>query len=161
MFRLGYMDPAEDQPYTKIGPDKVDTPVHRQIALEAAQQMIVLLKNDKSTLPLSVNKVKSVAVIGPQANATQDLLSNYHGTNTLVNSHSVLAGIINLAGQAVSVDYVAGLEDVASNDTSEFDEAAGAAKKCDVAIICIGMTTKQESEGHDRMDLLLPGAQQE
>ncbi|XP_065184941.1 uncharacterized protein LOC135815554 [Sycon ciliatum] len=161
MFRLGYMDPAENQPYLSLGPADVDTYDHRQVALEAAQQLIVLLKNVKNTLPLSLAKVKSIALIGPQANATQDLLSNYHGQNTLVEAHSILAGVTTLAGQSIKINFVPGLESTSSDDTSKFNDVTAAAKGSDVAVVCIGMTTRQESEGRDRKDLLLPGAQQE
>ena len=78
-LELGLLD-GPDAPYRRLGPDDVDTTEHRQLALEAGQQGITLLKNDKRAgaakplLPLS--KTSSVAVIGPALNFTQEMLSN-------------------------------------------------------------------------------------
>ncbi len=69
-FRLGEFDPPEEVPYSSITKDKLDSKANRNLALEAAQKSIVLLKND-GVLPLNKNKVKSIAVIGPNAAETQ------------------------------------------------------------------------------------------
>lgn len=81
---LGLLD-GKEVSYSKLTPDYVDTPASRGLALSAAQQGIVLLKNEGNLLPLSKSQV--VALIGPHFNATQDMLSIYHGTNTLVLSY--------------------------------------------------------------------------
>ncbi len=65
-FRLGEFDPAASVPYSSIGADKLDSKDNRSLALEVAQKAIVLLKNN-GVLPLNKDKVKSVAVIGPNA----------------------------------------------------------------------------------------------
>lgn len=83
-------DPPELQPYTRLGPDVVDSPAHQKLALEvnllckyinrytqAARQSMVLLKNEGNILPVS--KKSRVAVIGPNGNVTVTLLSNYFG----------------------------------------------------------------------------------
>jgi beta-D-xylosidase 4 len=88
--------------YASLGPEAVDRPDAREQALKAAEEGSVLLKND-GILPLNLNEeeeessgshkpVQKLAFIGPQANFTQDMLSapQYHGQNTLVNSHSPL-----------------------------------------------------------------------
>ncbi len=64
-FRLGMFDPPSMQPYLNISIAEVNSPAHQQLALDAARQGMVLLKNDDSTLPLSQSKVKTLAVIGP------------------------------------------------------------------------------------------------
>ena len=69
-FRLGEFDPAEWVPYRAISKEKLDCQEHRDLALEAAQKAIVLLKND-GILPLNSNKIKSIAVIGPNADKCQ------------------------------------------------------------------------------------------
>jgi len=77
-FRLGMFDPPERMPWSKLTMADNDTPAHRQLALEAARKSIVLLKNDRNTLPLK-SSVKSIAVIGPNADSLSVLLGNYNG----------------------------------------------------------------------------------
>ena len=78
-FRLGLFDPPEKCPYSKIGIDQNDTPEHRQLALQLARESFVLLKND-GVLPLNRSKIKSIAVIGQNANNQRMLQGNYNGT---------------------------------------------------------------------------------
>src|SRR4030095_5623703 len=77
-FRLGMFDPPEIVPYAKIPFSANDSDEHRQLALEAARESIVLLKNDKNALPLRKD-LKSIAVIGPNADEINVLLGNYNG----------------------------------------------------------------------------------
>ena len=77
-FRLGMFDPPERVPWSKLTMADNDTPAHRQLALEAARKSIVLLKNDRNTLPLKPS-VKTIAVIGPNADSLSVLLGNYNG----------------------------------------------------------------------------------
>src|SRR5947199_6510585 len=78
-FRLGMFDPPESVPWSKLTLADNDTPAHRQLALEAARQSIVLLKNEGNLLPLR-SSVKSIAVVGPNADSLPVLLGNYNGT---------------------------------------------------------------------------------
>lgn len=80
-FQLGMFDPPEMVPYAQIPFDVIDSPAHRALALRAAQESIVLLKNEGDLLPLRKN-IGSIAVIGPNADDLQILLGNYHGTPT-------------------------------------------------------------------------------
>ncbi len=75
-FRLGEFDPPEMVPYSSITKDKLDCKEHRDLALEVAQKSIVLLKNN-GILPLKKDKIKSIAVIGP--NAAEAQLGIYSG----------------------------------------------------------------------------------
>ena len=77
-FRLGMFDPPELVPYAKIPFSANDSAEHRQLALDAARESIVLLKNENNTLPLRKD-LKSIAVIGPNADAIPVLLGNYNG----------------------------------------------------------------------------------
>jgi beta-glucosidase len=77
-FRLGMFDPPEMVPYSKIPFSENDSPEHRRLALDAARESIVLLKNENNTLPLKKD-IKSIAVIGPNADNVQVLLGNYNG----------------------------------------------------------------------------------
>ena len=78
-FRLGMFDPPEHVPYTQIPFEANDSPEHRTLALRAAHESIVLLKNSQGVLPLS-REVKSIAVMGPNADDLAVLLGNYNGT---------------------------------------------------------------------------------
>src|SRR2546427_7341105 len=77
-FRLGMFDPPDRVPWSKLTLADNDTPAHRQVALEAARKSIVLLKNERNTLPLKP-LVKTIAVIGPNADSLSVLLGNYNG----------------------------------------------------------------------------------
>jgi beta-glucosidase len=77
-MKLGMFDPSEIVPYSKIDMNKVDSKEHRQVALQTARESIVLLKNEKDLLPLKKD-VKSIAVIGPNAEDIEVLLGNYTG----------------------------------------------------------------------------------
>ncbi|WP_291857291.1 glycoside hydrolase family 3 C-terminal domain-containing protein [Marinilabilia sp.] len=77
-MKLGMFDPDELVPYSNIPFSVVDCEDHQQLALESAQKSMVLLKNEQKTLPLDKN-VKSIAVIGPNANREDVLLANYNG----------------------------------------------------------------------------------
>jgi len=78
-FRLGMFDPPESVPWSKLTIADNDTPAHRQLALEAAHKSIVLLKNERNTLPLK-SSVRTIAVVGPNADSLPVLLGNYAGT---------------------------------------------------------------------------------
>ena len=77
-FRLGMFDPPDRLPWSKLSLADNDTPAHRQLALEAARKSIVLLKNDRNTLPLKT-PVKTIAVVGPNADSLSALVGNYNG----------------------------------------------------------------------------------
>lgn len=81
LVRLGFFDPPEQQPYRQITKDAVNTPEAKQLALEAAEQGIVLLKNLNKALPLDLNQLqnKRIALIGPSANKSGILAGNYNG----------------------------------------------------------------------------------
>lgn len=85
-LRLGLFDgdPRKGK-FGKLGPEDVCTSEHKTLALEAARQGIVLLKNDKTFLPLDKNVVTSLAVIGPMANNASLLSGGYTGMVSLIN----------------------------------------------------------------------------
>jgi len=104
-FRLGMFDPPEIVPYAKIPFSANDSPEHRQLALEAARESIVLLKNQNNTLPLSKD-LKSIAVIGPNADEVPVLLGNYNGQPS--RATTVLEGIRQHVSSATKVSYALG-----------------------------------------------------
>jgi len=82
-FRLGMFDPPERVPYAQIPYQANDSVAHRALALRAARESIVLLKNEDDFLPLS-KEIGSIAVIGPNADDVLALLANYRGTPSKV-----------------------------------------------------------------------------
>jgi beta-glucosidase len=104
-FRLGMFDPPESVKYAQIPFSANDAPEHRRLALEAARESIVLLKNERSTLPLRKD-LKSVAVIGPNADDVQVLLGNYNGQPS--RATTPLAGIRQKVSPQTKVLYAQG-----------------------------------------------------
>src|SRR6185436_15426218 len=104
-FRLGMFDPPEMVPYTRIPISVVNAPAHRELALKAARESIVLLKNERNTLPLRKD-LKTIAVIGPNADAPEVLLGNYNGQP--LQSVTPLAGIRAKVGASTKVLYALG-----------------------------------------------------
>lgn len=77
-YRLGIWGDDHDGPYARIGREQIDSPAHRQLALKAALESMVLLKNAHKTLPLRHDV--EVAVVGPDADTVETLEADYHGT---------------------------------------------------------------------------------
>ena len=104
-------DPPEMVKYAQIPYSVNDSPAHRELALETARKSIVLLKNDAHTLPLS-KSLKTIAVIGPNADDVDVLLGNYNGIPTA--PITPLAGIRTQARRENTVLYARG-SDLAAN----------------------------------------------
>jgi len=104
-FRLGMFDPPEMVPYARIPFSENDSPAHRQLALQTARESIVLLKNDKRELPLKKD-LKSLAVIGPNADAPDVLWGNYYGRPSRLITP--LAGIKDAVSPNTKVVYALG-----------------------------------------------------
>jgi len=104
-FRLGMFDPPEMVPYARIPFSQNDTPEHRQLARKTARESIVLLKNANHTLPLKKD-LKSIAVIGPNADVPEVLWGNYNGYPSVITTP--LAGIKNAVSANTKVSYAPG-----------------------------------------------------
>jgi beta-glucosidase len=104
-FRLGLFDPPALVPFTRIPFSANDAPAHRALAREAARASIVLLKNEQSTLPLRKD-LKTVAVIGPNADALEVLVGNYNGVPS--SYVTPLAGIRRAVAPTTKVLYALG-----------------------------------------------------
>ena len=183
-FLLGLFDNLADQPYASFNASLVDSKWGRDAALSAARKSVVLLKNDGNILPLrtlqwpnsstySTARHLRVAFIGPHANSTQSLLSNYHGDNTLVNTHSPLQ-VAQARGWDVRYAKGCNICDVVppgfpnmpcppgkAQDRSGFQEAVEVARGCDVAIVFVGLDQTSEAENFDRQNISLPGVQED
>jgi len=104
-MKLGMFDPDEMVPWSAIPVDTLATEPHKEVAREMARKSMVLLKNDRNTLPISKN-LKRVAVIGPNAHNVDVQNGNYNGTP--VAPVSVLDGITAKLGSEAEVRYALG-----------------------------------------------------
>ena len=153
---LGALEPRS--PYASLGPETVDSAVHRALALEAAQQTLVMLRNEirpvgaaaafASARGLPLDSGASIAFIGPHCVSTVALLGNYHGVNLQVLNSS----ISDIAAEM-------GLQFTVSDGNDGSVNVAALAKAADVAVLCLGLTVHDEGEGHDRQTLGLPQQQ--
>ncbi len=169
-YALGLFD--SDCEYNKIPYTVVSQQTHVAAALQAAEESIVLLKND-GILPLDKGKVKNVAVIGPNAYSRSVLYANYHGDSGEYITN--LDGIRKAAGEDVRIFYSQGCDlsrmtdDPLCQPGRLFGEAVAAAKCADVVILCIGLDETLEGEqgdagnsfaSGDKENLFLPEVQQ-
>ncbi|XVE95337.1 hypothetical protein REPUB_Repub02eG0088300 [Reevesia pubescens] len=143
-----------NQPFGNIGSDQACSQEHRNLALEAARNGIVLLKNTDKLLPLSKTKTTSLAVIGPNANSATTLVGNYAGPPC--KPFTPLQG---LQSYVKDTRYHPGCSAV--NCSSPLTEqAVKIAKGADYVVLVMGLDQTQEREDHDRVDLVLPPKQQ-
>jgi beta-glucosidase len=168
-FRLGEFDPFARVPYSAISADVINSPAHRQLALQAAEQSIVLLQNNHHLLPLDQAKLKTIAVLGPLADRL--ILNNYNGKPAAFIT--ALQGIRERVGANVQVLYAPGgyvsAEDLRhlKNQSAGFDpadelaQAIQFARTADVALVFVGTDASVEQEGRDRQTLALTGNQQQ
>jgi beta-glucosidase len=132
---------------------------HRDLALEAARQSIVLLKNGNHLLPLGAN-IRSVAVIGPNADNARNQLGDYTSRTILQDVVTVLKGIRHRLGPQADVTYVEGCN-VTGNELNQIERAREAARKAQVAVVVVGESMKTNGEGYDVASLDLTGMQEE
>ncbi|KAK9665621.1 hypothetical protein RND81_14G124300 [Saponaria officinalis] len=157
-MRLGLFngDPSKDTSFGKFGPHQVCSDEHQNLALEAARNGIVLLKNAENLLPWPKNSTYSLAVVGPNANSLEVLLGNYEGfpckTTTILEA---VQGRL----KGVNVKYHPGCDSVECS-TAQIDEVVNIVKDVDYVILVMGLDQTQEREKLDREDLRLPGEQQ-
>lgn len=105
-FRLGMFDPEEQVPFSGLSVDIVGAETHLDLAREAAQKSIVLLKNENNLLPLDKHALQKIAVIGPNADNWESLVGNYHGTP--IEPVTFLKGLQRKLSPAVEVAYARG-----------------------------------------------------
>ena len=117
---------------------RVHTPVHIALSQQIAEESIILLKNDKQLLPLNINTLKSLAVIGPNANQVQ--YGDYSSTRDNRSGTTILDGIKELVGNKVKVNYAKG-STLSGHNKSGFAEAVTAAKNSDAVVVVLGTTS--------------------
>jgi beta-glucosidase len=162
-MRLGMFDPPNTVPYANTPESEIDSTPHRALALKTAQKSMVLLKND-GALPLREG-IKKILVVGPLAESTEVLYGNYSGTPS--NAVSVLEGIRKQFPRA-RVSYEPGTSFLSEKPVSgdPLIAAVSAARKVNVIVAVVGITSKLEGEemkvdvpgfrGGDRTNLNLP-----
>lgn len=137
---------------------------HQEYSYEMAKKAMVLLKNDNNLLPLDMSKIKSLAIIGPNASegrpakGTYSLLGGYSGLPPYYVS--VLEGVTKKVDGAVKINYAKGC-DLLNDSKANFPDAIEAAKKSDAVVLVVGGSRKTGGEGVDRSDLELYGVQNE
>lgn len=166
-FRLGLFE----HPYVDV--DRAEQIVHSQqhqdLALKAASESIVLLKNDNKLLPLKKD-LKSIAVIGPNASSAANLFGDYSPTVVPQPVQTILDAIKAKVADAAKVTFAKGCS-VLGDDKSGFSAAIEAAKNADVAIVIVGEQSGSDDpkaplpatdgEGHDVATLDLTGVQED
>lgn len=133
---------------------------HIQAALDLARESIVLLKNEKDTLPLNRKKLNTIALIGPLADDKDAPLGTWRCEGREENVVTVYEGLKNKFGDDVKINYAKGC-DVKGSSRSGFDKALKAARKADVVVMVIGESADMSGEAASRADLNLPGVQTE
>ena len=164
-FRLGLFEHpyADLQRATRV----MHSQAHQDLALQAAREGIVLLKNDHGLLPLRKD-LKSIAVIGPNADDSANLFGDYAPAVVPQPVETILDGIKGHVSPATRVVYVKGCS-ILNRDESGFGAAVQAAKYADAAIVVAGEQSPREvtpgrepptdGEGHDVASLDLTGVQ--
>ncbi len=156
-----------EHPY---GVEKYALPVHTRemvnLSRRIAEESAVLLKNENNLLPLDPNEIKSIAVIGPNADQVQ--FGDYSWSKDNKDGVTPLKGIRNLVGNRVKVNYAYGCG-LADLDDSGIQEAVEVARRSDVVVLCVGTSSTrfiQHSdvpstcgEGMDLHDINLTGVQ--
>jgi beta-glucosidase len=173
VLRVKFLVGLFDVPYMKnpgYAKQIVNSLDHQRVALRAARESIVLLKNDGNALPLSKN-LKSVAVIGP--NADDNSLNRYRYGPSAVDGVTVLEGIKQLLGSDVQINYARACdvvdehwpetevlpEPLTKQEQAGIGDAVEAARKSEVAIVVLGDSSRTVGESASRTSLDLPGRQ--
>lgn len=173
-MKLGLFDEKGSTPYDDIPYTVVDSKEMQQLNLEAAEKCIVLLKNEGNLLPLDASKIKTIGVIGPNANNRKALIGNYEGTAS--RYYTISEGIQEYLGDEVRVLVSDGChlynEKISnlSQGNDRHSEVKAICDASDVVVMCLGLDPGLEGEegdqgnqyaSGDKPNLNLPGKQQE
>lgn len=164
-FNMGLFEyplPMEKN-YDKV----VHAPAHVSLARKIAEESIVLLQNENNILPLQMNKLKSIAVIGPNADQVQ--FGDYTWSRDNKDGVTLLEALKERVSNQLTLNYAKGC-DLVTDDCSGFKEAVDVAKKSDVCIVVVGSASASLArdysnatcgEGFDLSDLTLTGVQED
>lgn len=155
LLRLGFFDGnPKSLPFGNLGPADVCSSDHKSLALDAAKQGMVLLYND-GILPLSSKSTKNLAIVGPNANATDLMLSSYAGIPC-----SFTSPLQGLQKYIPAAKYEPGCNNVKCTDDSLIDDVTKLAAKSDVVVVVAGLDQSVAREDLDIVNLTLPGFQE-
>ena len=156
-FRLGLFA----NPYTDTKrPNALLTEENLRVARELAIESTVLLKNEKSLLPLS-SEVKTVAVIGPLADSAIDMRGCWSCEAKAEECRTVYSVFKDYVSRDSQVLFAPGLANAGSTETKDIAAAVKIARKADVVVLCIGEGHNLSGEARSRAFLDLPGAQEQ
>lgn len=173
-MKLGMFEEEGTVPFDVIGYEQVDTAENKSLNLEISRKSLVLLKNQDNLLPLDLTEIKSIGVIGPNADSRKALVGNYEGTAS--RYVTVLEGIEDYVGERARVYYSEGChlyQDRTSNLAQENDRMSEVKAVCsvsDVIVAVLGLDSSVEGEegdtgnefaSGDKLDLKFPGLQSE
>lgn len=155
-YRLGLFDnPYVDE---KLSSTVMYAPSHLEAAKQAAVESAILLKNDKEILPLQ-SSVKTVAVVGPMANAPYEQLGTWVFDGEKIHTQTPLNAIKEMVGDKVQVIYEPGLAYSREKNPAGVAKAAAAASRADVILAFVGEESILSGEAHCLADLDLQGDQ--
>ena len=148
-YMLGLFDGSEFDsiPYTEV-----ESPEHLALSEKAAAESFVLLKNN-GILPLDAGKIRTISVIGPNADSRSALVGNYHGTAS--RYVTIQEGIQDYVGDSIRVLTSVGCDlyrdrtEHLANVQDRLAEAAVAAENSDVVLLCLGLDETLEGEEGD------------
>ena len=153
-FRLGLFD----NPYV-VTPQTVKyAEKHLQTAKTAAEQSVILLKNENQTLPFT-DKIKTLAVIGPMADAPYEQMGTWVFDGEKEHTQTPLTAIKEMYGDRVKVLFEKGLEYSRDKNTAGIARAVSAARQADAVVVFVGEESILSGEAHSLANLNLQGAQ--
>jgi beta-glucosidase len=158
-FQLGLFDDPFRYCNEQREAEMILTDNNRLAARNMGRRSIVLLKNENHLLPLSKN-LKTLTVIGPLANDSDNILGGWRAMGDPADAVSLLRGIREAVDPKTKILYEKGC-DIDTNDRSGFAKAITAAKRADVVILAVGESAVMSGEAHSRSDIGLPGLQPE
>lgn len=153
-----------DDPYRYLNEERERTLIlpekHRAVAREASRKSVVLLKNDDSLLPVTAEKYQSIAVIGPLAEAQEDMNAWWHAQGQAEDVVTLLQGLRATAPEGIKISYAKGSE-IEKRDEKLLKEAIEIAKKNDLVLMAVGESGDKTGEGSSLVSLDLYPAQKE
>lgn len=153
-FRLGLFD----NPYV-VTPQTVKyAEKHLQTAKTAAEQSVILLKNENQTLPFT-DKIKTLAIIGPMADAPYEQMGTWVFDGEKEHTQTPLAAIKEMYGNKVKVIFEKGLDYSRDKNTTGIARAVNAARQADAVVVFVGEESILSGEAHSLANLNLQGAQ--
>lgn len=173
-MKLGVLEKEGSTPFDSIPYTAVDSKEMKALNLEAAENCITLLKNENNLLPLDKTKIKTIGIIGPNADNRKALVGNYEGTAS--EYFTISEGIQEYVGEDIRVLVSEGCHlykdriSVLSKGDDRISEVKGVCAASDVVVLCLGLDSGLEGEegdegnqyaSGDKPNLQLPGRQQE